>query len=271
MAGEDPAVVVEAEVDRFGGVARLYGAAGLERLARAHVAVVGVGGVGSWAVEALARSGVGALTLVDADDVCVTNVNRQLPAMDGTVGRPKVEVLAERVAAIAPRCRVEPVAAFFTAERAGELFERRPDWIVDAIDSLQHKVALVAGAHARGVGVVVTGGTGGKRDGTAVRVTDLARSEVDHLLRWVRKRLRQRHGFPRDPEVAFGIPCVFSAEPPVFPWADGTCRAVAEPGSDPALSCASGYGTAAFVTGAFGFAAAGVVVTRVAGGGVVAC
>jgi tRNA A37 threonylcarbamoyladenosine dehydratase len=250
---------------RFGGVARLYGRAGLERLRAAHVAIVGVGGVGSWIVEALARSGVGALTLIDLDDVCVTNVNRQLPALDGQIGRPKIQVLAERVRAIQPGCRVEPVAEFFTAATAAELLAPRYDFVVDAIDKLTNKCLLIAGCRERGLPVLTMGGAGGKRDGTAVRVADLSHTEHDEMLRQVRRKLRRDFGFPRDLHQKFGIPCVYSPEKPMYPWADGTCSLEPEPGDESlTLDCASGFGSAAFVTGAFGLAAAGEIVRRIA-------
>ena len=249
---------------RFGGLARLYGNAGLARLRAAHVAVIGLGGVGSWTVEALARSGVGALTLIDLDDVCITNVNRQLHAIDGQIGRPKTDALADRVRRINPVCRVENVAQFFTAATAAELLAPRYDFVIDAIDKLSHKCAVITGCRERGLSVLTVGGAGGKRDGTAVRVADLADSTQDELLRQVRRKLRRECGFPHGNGVQFGMPCVYSPERPVFPWSDGTCAAEEEPGSNLKLDCATGFGTATFVTGAFGFAAAGEVVRRLA-------
>jgi tRNA threonylcarbamoyladenosine dehydratase len=250
---------------RFGGVARLYGRTGLERLRVASVCVIGVGGVGSWIVEALARSGLGALTLVDLDDVCVTNVNRQLPALDGQIGRPKIDVLAERVRLIQPGCRVEPVADFFNASNAGELLAPRYDFVVDATDKLTNKCLIIAGCRERALPVLTMGGAGGKRDGTAVRVADLSHTEHDEMLRQVRRKLRRDFGFPRDLRQHFGVPCVYSPEKPVFPWADGTCALDPEPGDESlTLDCASGFGSATFVTGAFGFAAAGEIVRRIA-------
>lgn len=249
---------------RFGGIGRLYGAAGLERLRNAHIAIVGVGGVGSWTVEALARSAIGAMTLIDLDDVCITNVNRQLPAHDGNIGRPKVDALADRVGLINPACRVERAAEFFTASTAHELLAPKFDFVVDATDKLSNKCLLIAKSRERGYPVMTVGGAGGKRDGTQVRVRDLAHTEQDELLRQVRRKLRRDYGFPRGEQVEFGIPAVFSPEKPVFPWADGTCSAEAEPGSSLTLDCASGFGTATAVTGSFGFAAAGEVVRRIA-------
>lgn len=255
-------------LDRFGGVGRLLGRDALPRLHAAHVAVVGVGGVGSWVVEGLARSGVGALTLIDLDDVCVTNVNRQLPALDGQIGRPKVAVLAERVRLINPDCRVETLAEFFTGESAARLLTPSYDLVVDAIDRMSLKALLIASCHERGVRVVTTGGAGGRRDPTRLRVGDIGESG-DELLRQVRKKLRRDHGFASGAHrgiTRMGVRAVWSDEPPVFPWADGTCAAEPEPGSNLTLDCESGFGTAVFVTGAFGLAVASEAVRQLAEG-----
>ena len=251
-------------LQRFGGVARLYGAAGLENLRRAHVAVVGLGGVGSWTVEALARSGIGALSLIDLDDLCITNTNRQLPALAGQYGRPKVDALADRVALIHPGCRVERHSEFFTASTAARLLEPKYDFVVDATDKLSNKCAIITGCRDRGLPVLTVGGAGGKRDGTAVRVSDLAFSVQDELLRQVRRKLRREFAYPRDPAAPFDVACVWSPEKPVYPWSDGTCSTAPEPGESLALDCASGFGTTTAVTGAFGLAAAGEIVTRLA-------
>lgn len=247
--------------DRFGGIGRLYGAAGLDALRRAHVAVVGVGGVGSWAVEALARSGVGALTLVDLDEVCLTNTNRQLPALDGAIGRAKVDVLAERVAAINPECRVRPLLEFYGEDNFAELLEPAYDYVIDAIDALPAKVSLVRRCVERGVPIVVSGGAGGRRDPTAVSTADLSETSGDALLRRLRRILRQDHGFAAGGR--WGIPAVYSAEKQWFPAADGEVCEQPD-GSSLRMDCASGFGAATFVTGAFGFAAAGIVVRELA-------
>ena len=202
---------------RFGGIARLYGTAALTRFRAAHVMVVGIGGVGSWAVEALARSGLGRLTLVDLDDVCVSNINRQLHALDTTVGQPKVQIMAERVRAISPEARVDARVEFFTADTASRLLgleagsssEDRPDFVVDAIDSMANKVRLIALCHGAGIPLVVCGGAGGRRDPTAVRVADLAAVTHDRLLSEVRKRLRREHGFSRTSKK-LRVDCVHS-------------------------------------------------------------
>src|SRR5687767_5725239 len=177
-------------LDRFSGVARLIGRAGLERLRSAHVAVVGVGGVGSWSAEGLARTGVGTLTLVDLDDVCVTNVNRQLPALEGQIGRPKVTVLAERVRLINPECRVETVHEFFTPATAAPLLAPPHDFVVDAVDRMSIKALLIAGCRERGKPVITIGAAGGRRDPTRIRAGDIGEAG-DELLRQVRKKLRR--------------------------------------------------------------------------------
>lgn len=252
---------------RFSGIGRLYGRTGLDRLRCAHVCVVGIGGVGSWAVEALARSGIGRLTLVDIDEVCVSNVNRQLHALDGAVGRPKVEVMAERVRAINPDAVVEPIAEFFTEANAATLLATRYDGVFDAIDAITNKCRLIARCREAGIPIVTSGGAGGRRDATAVRVMDLAHSMHDRLLQKVRVVLRREHGFPRG-DKKFGVECVCSGEAPVYPGKDGSICARRETGSELGLNCDSGFGTAAFVTGAFGFAAAGAIVRRIAEGSV---
>ena len=243
-------------LNRFGGVGRLLGRAAMARLHAAHVCVAGVGGVGSWTVEALARAGVGALTLIDLDDVCVTNVNRQLPALDGQIGRPKVVVLAERVRLINPACRVEARAEFFTSESAERLLGGGFDALVDAIDGTTQKALLIAECVRRRLPCVTVGGAGGKRDATRIRAADLAESHGDSLLRLVRKELRRDHGFAAGAGHRYGVRCVYSDEAPVYPWADGTCGTEKEPGSTLTLDCATGFGTAVWVTGAFGLVAA---------------
>jgi len=253
--------------ERFGGLGRLYGRAALERLAHAHVAIIGVGGVGSWTVEALARSGVGRLTLIDMDDVCITNTNRQLPALEGEIGRPKVEVLAERLRLINPGCTVEPVGEFFLASTADRLLAPagQPfDWVVDAVDRMVIKSLIITKARERGLGVLTVGGAGGRRDATRVRCVDLGSTTGDVLLKQVRRELRRRYGWAHGVGNDYGVPAVYSAEQQVFPQSDGTVCATPEAGENLRMDCASGYGAACFVTGAFGFAAAGEIVRRIA-------
>ncbi|MEM9016683.1 MAG: tRNA threonylcarbamoyladenosine dehydratase [Verrucomicrobiota bacterium] len=251
-------------LDRFSGIARLYGQEALPVFRRSHVAVVGIGGVGSWTAEALVRSGVGEITLIDLDEVCVTNVNRQLPAMDGQVGRFKVHAVAERLRLINPECMVHEEVAFFTDKTADRILETRFDGIVDAIDSLSQKAFLIATARERGFTLVAAGGAGGKRRPGSIRTDDLAFATNDRLLRLVRKKLRQDYDFPSEAtKSAFGVRAVYSVENARFPWSDGTVREEPEPGSHLRLNCETGFGTATPVTGGFGFAAAAEILEEI--------
>lgn len=250
---------------RFGGIRRLYGTRAYERFRTAHVVVVGVGGVGSWTVEALARSGIGKLTLIDLDDVCVSNVNRQLHALDGTVGRPKVEVLAERCRAIQPGIEVVEDIAFATPTNLAERIPEDADHLVDAIDNVVAKAALISWCKRRKLPITVTGAAGGQTDPTRIRVADLARTEHDPLLAKVRARLRRDFGFSRNPKRRFSVECVYSDEQLVYPSPDGeVCLQKPGSGESTRLDCASGFGAATFVTGSFGFVAASRVLARLA-------
>jgi len=251
---------------RFGGIARLYSQDGLQRLRAAHVCIIGIGGVGAWAAEALARSGVGALTLVDLDEVCVTNINRQLHALTETVGRAKVEVMAERLRAINPGCRVTAEQKFFNEQTAAELLAPKFDFILDAIDNVPNKVLLLVQCHEKKLPVIICGGAGGRRELTSVRLGDLSKASHDKLLSEVRRRLRQDHHFPAG-QSAMDLPCVYSVERTVFPQPDGSvCEMRLEAEDGARLNCNGGLGSATFVTGAFGFAAAGFVVRKIAEG-----
>lgn len=247
---------------RFAGVARLYGSEAFAKLARARVCLVGLGGVGSWACEALARSGVRDLTLADMDEIQITNTNRQLHALDGAYGRAKAEALAERVRAISPECAVSVKKIFLTRDSAPAFFSEnrgRFDLVADAIDGAANKAALIAACVAAGTPVVSSGGCAGKLDGTRVEVGDLADAEGDALLKFVRRELRSRHGFPKG-GAKLGVPVVFSRE---LSRAPAPLDAVAFPQM---ISPAGGRlrpGTAAFVTGAFGLALAQLVVEKI--------
>jgi tRNA A37 threonylcarbamoyladenosine dehydratase len=244
-------------LDRFSGLGRLYGAGALERLRRAHVAIIGTGGVGSWTAEALARSGVGRITLIDPDEICVTNSNRQLPALAGTFGRLKITVLAERLRLIHPELEVIEVPSFFTTSNASTLLAGGFDVVVDGIDDVKLKALLIALCRDLRLPLVVSGGAGGKRNPAAVRTEDLAFATNDRLLRLVRRELRRDHRYPHESaQEPFGARAVFSIENARYPWADGTIREDPEPGSHLRLNCESGFGSATPVTGTFGFAAA---------------
>lgn len=245
---------------RFAGVDRLYGRGSVARLQKVHVCVVGLGGVGSWAVEALARSGIGRLTLVDADEVCLSNTNRQLHALDGQFGRGKAEVLAERCRAISPSLQVEAIAQFLLPSNLGEILDRGYDLVFDACDSFRSKVELVAWCRRRKLPLVVVGSAGGRTDPTQVRVRDLSRTEHDALLALVRKKLRAEFNFPKNKDRYFGVPAIYSLENVRYPQVDGSvCGTRPALGPDAALKldCGAGLGAATHVTGSFAFAAVG--------------
>ncbi|MFA6315982.1 MAG: tRNA threonylcarbamoyladenosine dehydratase [Elusimicrobiota bacterium] len=251
---------------RFDRFSRLVGDPAMARLAKAHVMVVGLGGVGSWAAESLCRSGVGTLTIVDFDKVCVTNANRQLHALSTCVGRHKTSVLAERFEKINPDARVRPLTRFYNADSEAEVFSELPDFVIDAIDNVTAKCRLLTFCRERGIPSVCSTGSGGRLDPTQVRVADLSRTEVDPLASAVRKILRQKHGFPRKGD--FGLPAVYSAEPPTPPIAPAYDKGkgfvcVCPHADNPHHTCEDRniiMGTASFVTGAMGFSAASVAV-----------
>ena len=246
--------------ERFGGIDRLYGAGALARFSRSHVAVVGLGGVGSWLVEALARSGVGRLTLIDADDLCVSNTNRQLPALAGQYGRGKAEVMAERCRAINPQMSVEVVASFLTPSNLEDLLGRGYDLVIDACDSFRTKVEAIAWCRRRKLPIITVGAAGGRLDPTLVRVRDLSRTEHDAMLALIRRKLRGEFNFPKGPKRYFSVPAIYSLENVQYPQADGTvCGLRPKLGADAAmkLDCGAGLGAATHITGAFAFVAAG--------------
>lgn len=246
---------------RFAGIDRLYGQGALTRLQAAHVCVVGIGGVGSWAVEALARSGVGRLTLIDADELCVSNTNRQLPALDGQYGRAKVQAMAERCRAIDPGIAVEAVAAFLTPANMATLLPADAV-ILDACDSFRTKVEAIAFCRRRKQPVVTVGAAGGRVDPTQIRVRDLSRTEHDAMLSLIRKKLRGEFGFPKNRDRYFGVPAVYSLENVRYPQADGSvCGVRPAVGGEAGLKldCGGGLGAATHITGAFAFAAVGKV------------
>jgi tRNA A37 threonylcarbamoyladenosine dehydratase len=248
---------------RFAGIERLYGTGSVARLARAHVCVVGLGGVGSWAAEALARSGIGEITLIDADEVCVSNVNRQSHALEGHFGRPKVEVLAARLRAIDPKLRVHALVEFVTLKNLPQLFGRDDmqsyDAVVDACDALRVKVAMIAFCRRRKIPIVVSGSAGGRRDPTLITARDLSKTEHDVLLGLVRKKLRDDYGWTRNPKRYFGVQAVFSRENVNYPQPDGSVcktRPAGDAESAFKLDCGGGLGAAMHVTASFGMVAA---------------
>ncbi len=249
---------------RFGGIARLYGQRGLARFRAARVAVIGVGGVGSWAVEALARSGIGALTLYDLDHVAESNVNRQLHALEGAFGMAKVQAMRTRVLAINPECRVNAVEAFIEADNLAEVTAGEFDYVIDCIDSFRIKAALIAGCRRARQPVITVGGAGGQIDPTLIRLADLSRSEQDPLLSRTRKLLRREYGFPANPKRRFDVPCVYSMERQIYPDPEGAVCLDRPTAIESSLNC-GGYGSAMTVTATFGLVAVSHVLKRIAG------
>ncbi len=244
---------------RFGGVLRLYGADGLVRVQAAHVAVVGVGGVGSWAAEALARSGIGALTLIDLDMVAESNTNRQIQALGDHYGRAKVDVMAERIRGINPNCQIKTVEEFVTPDNTAELLHPALDYVVDAIDQVKVKAAMIAHCRRSHLAIVTAGAAGGQFDPTRISTADLARTEQDPLLSKVRALLRREYGFTRKPSEKFGITAVYSSEPLRYPERSSSCEANAGPAG---LNCA-GFGSSVCVTACFGMVAAAHVLREI--------
>jgi len=255
----------EDEVDfgrRFGGIARLYGERALERFRAAHVCVIGVGGVGSWIVEALARSAVGRLTLIDLDNVAESNINRQIQALSSTVGMAKIEALKQRIALINPYCEVELVEDFIDPENIPQMIgTQRFDYVIDAIDSAKAKAALIAWCSEQSIPLITIGGAGGQMDPTKVEVRDLARTEQEPLLKRVRKILRARYGFAKGEKNKYHIDAVFSMEAQRTPDTGDACAI--DPNSITGLNCA-GFGSSMVVTATFGMVAAGHMLRRMA-------
>lgn len=224
--------------------------------------MVGIGGVGSWAVEALARNGVGHITIIDPDDVAVSNTNRQLHACVDTLDLPKVAVMRERVLAINPDCYCDAVDDYLVENNMERYLTDDFDYIIDAIDSIRFKAAMINFCNRRRTKIITTGGAGGRTDPLKVGVADLSRTWNDALAAKVRQRLRSNFGFSKNPKRRFGIECVFSSEQPLYPADDGSVTH-AKPGvAGATLDCEQGYGSVGFVTGVFGLVAASRAVNK---------
>lgn len=248
---------------RFGGVARLYGDKALSALARGHFAVIGLGGVGTWAAEALARSGVGELTLIEMDDVCVTNTNRQLHALASTVGQSKNQVLAARLRDINPEIIVHCIEDFLDVDNMRDYVGPQYDVVVDAMDAAHIKAGLVAYCSAIKVRLITVGSSGGKRNPQLIEVADLAHTQGDPMLAKVRTQLFRHYRFARDHKRKFRVDAIFSSEQMVYPKPDGSvCMDKQFLADGVKLDCAGGFGSSVMVTGSFGFAAANKAIER---------
>lgn len=243
---------------RFGGIGRLYGQKAFSLMRDAKVAIVGIGGVGSWTAEALVRTGISDITLIDLDEVCISNTNRQIHALDGNIGKAKAEAMKERMLLINPSARVTTIVDFFTQSTADDILSLPFDIMIDAIDSVDNKCLLIAESIRRKKALVTCGSVGGRIDPTQIRKADLQFTTNDTLLRNVRKKLRKNHQIPA--EGPLGIPAVFSLEVPVFPNAHGDVCVLREKGVNSRMDCSSGFGTATQVAGSLGFAAAAAAI-----------
>jgi tRNA A37 threonylcarbamoyladenosine dehydratase len=251
---------------RFGGIARLYGAEAFEKLKGSHVAIAGIGGVGSWAAESLARSGVGEITLIDLDDVCITNTNRQIHAMSDTIGQPKVEAIAERIKKINPACKINLVEDFVTPSNVQTLLTANMDAVIDAIDSIKAKAAIIAHCKRSKIPIVTVGGAGGQVDPTKITRGDLAKTIQDPLAAKLRSELRRFYNFSKNPKRRFQVECIYSTEQLRYPQPDGSVcfnKSAMENGTR--LDCAGGFGAVVTVTATFGMFAAASVINRLTG------
>lgn len=258
----DPSVDTASEAVSFASLSRVYGVRAYRCLSRLRICVVGIGGVGSWSAEALARTGVGHITMIDHDDISTSNINRQLHALHDTVDQSKVLTMQARMLSINPDCDVQAEDDFLAEKNLSHYLDRDFDAVIDAIDNIRFKAAMIAHCRRRKIRIITTGGAGGRTDPLAIGVADLSRTWNDALAAKVRSRLRSDYGFTKNPKRRFGIECVYSSEQPVYPDSDGNVTH-AKPGVPGArLDCEQGYGSVSYVTGTFGLVAASRAVNR---------
>lgn len=257
--------ITEDQAFRFGGIARLYGERALNGFLRSHVVVVGIGGVGSWAAEALARSGVGELTLIDLDDVCVSNINRQVLALQSSVGQMKVDVMAERLKQINPAIKVHTEHAFLGPKNIAELLPLSVSYVFDATDSVKAKTEMAVFCKRNKLPLICCGGAGGQTDPTQIQIADMARTTQDPLLAKIRNNLRRHHNYSRNQKRKFGIDCIFSKEQLKYAQADGSvCASKPEGGGPAKLDCASGFGAVTVVTSVFAMIGVSLILEKLA-------
>jgi tRNA A37 threonylcarbamoyladenosine dehydratase len=252
---------IDADITRrFAGTRRLYGNEAFARFQQAHVCVVGIGGVGSWVAEALARSAIGRITLIDLDMLAESNVNRQIHALGDAFGKAKTTAMAERILAINPYCQVSEIEDFVAPDNLDAMLDRGYDMVIDAIDQARTKAAMIAWCKAHQLPLITVGGAGGQLDPTRIAITDLTRTLQDPLLAKVRSLLRKDYAFTRDPKKKFGVTAVFSSEPLRYPDNGPSCD---QPPGLSGLNCA-GYGSSVCVTAPFGFCAASEALRQLA-------
>ncbi|MCK4864865.1 MAG: tRNA cyclic N6-threonylcarbamoyladenosine(37) synthase TcdA [Gammaproteobacteria bacterium] len=248
--------------DAFSGIARLYGREAYALIKNMHVCVVGIGGVGSWVVEALARSAVGEITLIDFDTIANSNINRQIHTLSTTIDEKKCTAMQERVKNINPDCVVNVIDDFITIDNMSDLLSRDYDYVVDAIDSIKFKAGLIYYCKRNKIPVITTGGAGGLTDPSVIKVVDLTKTYNDALAAKVRSTLRDQYNFTKNPKRRFAIDCVFSSQQQLYPKEDGTVSHEKPGIHGVSLDCRFGYGAASFVTGTFGFIAAAHIIRK---------
>ncbi|MEE9326777.1 MAG: tRNA threonylcarbamoyladenosine dehydratase [Cocleimonas sp.] len=239
---------------RFGAVERLYGKESLQRFTQSHIVIIGIGGVGSWVAEALARNAIGKLTLIDLDVVAESNINRQLPALSNTIGKNKIDVMADRIKQINADCKISLIDDFITLDNIADLIPSDAQFVADCIDSSKIKAGLIAWCKRNKIKILTVGGAGGQIDPTLIKTADLSNTKHDPLLSRTRKILRQKHGFSTNLKRRFSIPCVYSTE--------HLQRSETKENKTTDLSCAGGIGSSVMVTGSFGFIASAYILSR---------
>lgn len=253
------------EQKRFQGTERVYGQSAKFNFENAHVCVIGLGGVGSWAVESLVRSAIGRLTLIDLDNVAVSNMNRQIHALDENIGKAKTDALQTRIYSINPNCQVTLIEDFINIENIAEYINSDFDFVIDCIDNFRVKAALAAYCKRQKIKLLITGGAGGQINPRHIKIADLSRTEHDPLLAQLKKRLRQDYSFPRNLKRRFDIPCVYSDEQLRYPADNGETTFDKNLSSSmTGLNCAQGFGSAMTVTASFGIFAASYVLEKLA-------
>ena len=248
--------------DNFDGIARLYGTEAYALIRNMHVCVIGIGGVGSWVIEALARSAVGKITLIDFDTIAFSNVNRQIHTLNNTIDKKKCLAMKERVSQINPVCEVNIIDDFITLDNMPDYLSNDYDYVVDAIDSIKFKAGLIYYCKRNKIPIITTGGAGGLTDPSVIKVVDLSKTYNDALAAKVRSTLRDQYNFPKNTKRSFRVDCVFSSQQQLYPKEDGTVSHQKPGIHGVSLDCRFGYGAASFVTGTFGFIAVSRVIEK---------
>jgi tRNA A37 threonylcarbamoyladenosine dehydratase len=249
---------------RFGGITRLYGTQALQKLQHSHILIIGIGGVGSWAAEALARSGIGAITLMDLDDLCVSNINRQIHATQDTIGQSKTHTMAKRLQAINPEMLVNTIDDFIDHDNLETYIHKDYSLVIDAIDSVMIKTKLINFCKRQKTKIITIGSAGGKKDPQKITVRDLSKTKNDPLLSKVRNNLRRLYGFSRSPKESFSVPAIYSTEQMTYPDNKGeTCRTKQFLEEGARLDCSQGFGAATMVTATFAFIAVSEVIKKI--------